>query len=397
MTSFFASLSQLNRNVWLLMCAQALIGSIGPVIVFVGGFIGIKLAPSDKLATLPIAFMIVGIAMFMLPVIKILAKFGRKRGFQMAICWGIANSLFSAYAILIQNFWLFCFTIFLYGGLIAAAQQFRFAAMEAVDEQHASLAISVLLIAGLFAAFIGPEIAYAGKDWLATEYMGSFLGMTALFCLSLVFIQFFSAAPITPTTKSNSGRELIEIIKQPVFVVAILSGTVGFSVMSFIMTATPISMHVHHHFDLADTKWVIQSHIVAMYLPSFFTGLLIQKFGHKIVLYLGLFAFFVCLMIGFAGQQYVHYWLALVLLGIGWNFLFVTATALLPMSYRSDEKYKAQGFNDMVMFSCQAVASLSAGLIIQMFGWTTMLLMCIPLLAITLIVINWWQRSLETT
>ncbi|MBU2882626.1 MFS transporter [Psychrosphaera sp. B3R10] len=377
------------------MCAQSLIGSIGPVVVFVGGFIGIKLAPDEKFATLPIAFMIVGTALFMLPVVKILASVGRKRGFQLAILWGIANTLFSAYAIYIQSFWLFCLSVLLYGGLIASAQQFRFAAMESVDEQYGGLAVSVLLIAGLFAAFLGPEIAFVGKDWFSTEYVGSFIGLTVLFSLSLIFIQFFNAPAAVKTVGRYQGRALTEIIKQPIFVVAILSGTVGFSVMSFIMTATPISMHVHHHFDLAETKWVIQSHIIAMYLPSFFTGILIRKFGHKNVLFAGLLAFLVCLTIGFIGQQYVHYWLALVQLGIGWNFLFVTATALLPMSYKPEEKFKIQGFNDLIMFSCQAIASLSAGWIIQQFGWTTMLSLCLPLLLITLFVIIWWQRSLK--
>lgn len=375
------------------MCAQALIGAIGPVIVFVGGFIGIQLAPDPKWATLPIAFMVVGTALFMLPVVNLLSKLGRKRGFQLAILWGIANSLFSAYAISEQNFWLFSFSVLLYGGLIAAAQQFRFAAMESVAPEHASLAVSVLLIAGLIAAFLGPEIAFVGKDWFNTEYIGSFIGVTVLFCCALIFIQFFEAPAIEHTSSSNAGRSMTEIIKQPVFIVAILSGTVGFSVMSFIMTATPISMHVHHHFDLAETKWVIQSHIVAMYLPSFFTGMLIQKFGHRNVLFAGIVAFAICLGIGFAGQAYVHYWLALVLLGIGWNFLFVTATALLPQCYEGKEKFRVQGFNDLVMFSCQALASLSAGWIISQFGWTTMLTFCIPLLIITLIAIVWWQSQ----
>lgn len=379
------------------MCAQALIGAIGPVIVFVGGFVGIKIAPDPKLATLPIAFMVVGTALFMLPVVRILAKIGRKRGFQFAILWGIANCFFSAYAIFEQNFWLFCLSVLFYGGLIAAAQQFRFAAMESVAPQYGSLAVSALLIAGLIAAFLGPEMAFVGKDWFQTEYIGSFIGVSVLFALSLLFIQFFEAPPVVQQDTNTSGRALSEIIKQPVFIVAILSGTVGFSVMSFIMTATPISMHVHHSFDLADTKWVIQSHIIAMYLPSFFTGLLIQKFGHRTILLFGLAAFSVCLVIGFIGQAYLHYWLALVLLGIGWNFLFVTATALLPLSYQGQEKFKVQGFNDMVMFSCQALASLSAGWIITQFGWTTMLTFCVPLIILTLFVVLWWQRQTVIT
>ena len=375
------------------MFAQALIGAIGPVIVFVGGFVGLKLAPSEVLATLPVACMIVGIALFMLPTVKLLQQVGRKKGFIMAVCWGIANSFFTAYSIYLENFWLFCTCILLYGFLIAAVQQFRFAAMESVDESKASQAVSVLLLAGLLAAFLGPEVAFWGRGWFETEYMGSFVGVSALLALSLLFISFYQPTTFTTPDPQQTGRPLTIIAKQPVFIAAIVSASVGFSVMSFIMTATPISMHVHHGFDLEDTKWVIQSHIIAMYLPSFFTGKLIARFGQHKVLYAGLMAFMLCIFIGFAGRHYVHYWGALVLLGIGWNFMFVTATTLLPASYQAEERFKVQGFNDMIMFSCQAIASLSAGWVIKALGWNTMLAMCIPLLLLTALVVVHWRRA----
>ena len=162
------------------------------------------------------------------------------------------------------------------------------------------------------------------------------------------------------------------------------------------MTATPISMHVHSHFDMAQTKWVIQSHIIAMYLPSFFTGLLIARYGHAKILSSGILVLFICLMIGFLGQEYVHYWFSLVLLGVGWNFMFVAATALLPSSYEPSERLKIQGLNDLVMFSCQAIASLSAGWIIKSFGWNIMLSMCIPLLLLASWTIYVWRQNVKT-
>ena len=374
------------------MCAQALIGAIGPVIVFVGGFVGLKLAPNDVLATLPVACMIVGIALFMLPVITLLKKIGRKKGFFLAISWGIGNSLLTAYSIYIANFWLFCLSILLYGFMIAAVQQFRFAAMESVAPDRASQAVSILLLSGLIAAFLGPEVAFWGRNWFATEYVGSFIGVAILLTLSLGFIYGYRPTQAKEVDESVRGRPLSTIVKQPIFILAITSATVGFSVMSFIMTATPISMHVHSGFDLADTKWVIQSHIIAMYLPSFFTGKLIAKFGSTRILYTGLVAFLLCILIGFAGRHYMHYWGALVLLGIGWNFMFVTATTLLPQSYNTDERFKVQGLNDMVMFSGQAIASLSAGWVIKSFGWNAMLAMCVPLLLITLLMVFNWRR-----
>jgi MFS family permease len=389
----FNTKSNIHPNVWLLMFAQALIGSIGPVIVFVGGFIGLKLAPTKVLATLPIALMVVGIAIFMLPVIKALSIVGRKKGFIIAIVSGSINCLFAAYTIEAGNFWLFCLSILLFGIMIAAVQQFRFAAMESVPDELAGKAVSILLVAGLIAAFIGPEVAFVGKDWFETEFVGSFIGVSVLLMLSVIFIAFYKPLSKPKDEIQAPKRELKEIIKQPVFLASIISATVGFSVMSFIMTATPISMHVHSGFDMQDTKWVIQSHIIAMYLPSFFTGRLIQRFGQANILYSGMVALFACIIIGFAGHQYVHYWGALVLLGIGWNFMFITATSLLPRSYTPSEKFKIQGLNDLVMFTCQAVASLSAGWVINTLGWNAMLVICIPLLLVAAVVVTNWRAS----
>lgn len=375
------------------MFAQALIGSIGPIIVFAGGFIGLKLAPSEALATLPVACMIVGITLFMLPAINTLKRLGRKKGFIFAILLGVMNALFTSFAISQQSFWMFCLSVGLFGFTIATVQQFRFAAMESVDDDKGSSAVSVLLLAGLISAFVGPEIAYQGKDWLSNEFAGSFIGVAVLLLLSIIFVLFYQQIDKHHSEVQETTRTLKEIIKQPVFKASIISATVGFSVMSFIMTATPISMHSHHGFDMADTKWVIQSHIIAMYLPSFFTGALIKRFGQATILYTGIAALLTCIIVGFAGQHYVHYWGALVLLGIGWNFMFITATALLPLSYSSSEKYKVQGFNDLVMFTCQAIASLSAGLVITSFGWKAMLSMCLPLLALSGLFIWFWQKN----
>lgn len=375
------------------MLAQALIGSIGPVIVFVGGFIGLKLAPTKVLATLPIALMVVGIAIFMLPVIKGISIVGRKNGFIIAIISGSINCLFAAYAIEIGSFWMFCLSILLFGIMIAAVQQFRFAAMESVPDELASKAVSILLVAGLIAAFIGPEVAFVGKDWFETEFVGSFIGVSVLLMLSIIFVAFYKPIIKTQDEVHTPKRELKVIIKQPVFLASIISATVGFSVMSFIMTATPISMHVYSGFDIQDTKWVIQSHIIAMYLPSFFTGRLIQRFGPVNILISGIFALLICIVIGFSGHQYVHYWGALVLLGIGWNFMFITATSLLPRSYTASEKFKIQGLNDLVMFTCQAVASLSAGWVINTFGWNAMLIICIPLLVVAIMVVIHWRNT----
>lgn len=394
MNSISTNHPSIHPNVWLLTLAQALIGSIGPVIVFVGGFIGLKIAPSPIMATLPVACMVIGIALFMLPAVNNLNLLGRKKGFIVAISLGVINCLFTAYTLYLQHFWLFCLAVIMFGFTIATVQQFRFAAMESVDDKLAGKAVSILLLAGLISAFVGPEIAYLGKDWFSTEFVGSFLGMAILLAISLFFVIFYQQIDKHHIEHNEPTRDIKTIMQQPVFKASIISATVGFSVMSFIMTATPISMHVFSGFDMAETKWVIQSHIIAMYLPSFFTGKLIQKFGQAKILYTGILAFALCAVIGFAGQAYVHYWGALVLLGIGWNFMFITATAILPESYTPSEKYKVQGLNDFIMFSCQALASLSAGWVLNLFGWNTLLCITLPLLLLAIVYISSWQRTI---
>lgn len=382
----------LHRNVYLLLAAQALIGSTGPLVVFIGGFIGIQLAPSATLATLPISCMIAGIAVFTYPVIRLMSHLGRKRGFVFTTVFGVLNCLFAAFAIEQHSFWLLCTAIFLFGVPLAANQQCRFAAMESVRPEQAGTAVSVLLLAGLVAAFIGPEIGALGHQLLTSPFSASFLLLAVAMLTALAFI-----AGLVPTDAQFSSaqqppRAIGDILRQPLFWVALSAAACGFAVMSFIMTATPISMHVHHHYDMQQTKVVIQSHIVAMYLPSLFGAWLIQRIGAIKMLVIGIIAMFICLLIGLAGQQYVHYWLALVLLGVGWNFMFVSGTTLLPRCYQPEEKYRVQGINDLSVFASQAVASLSAGLVLTYTGWHGILGIAAVMLVLPVTALIIWQR-----
>lgn len=387
----------LHPNIWLLTLAQAFIGATGPMLVFVGGFIGIELAPEPTWATLPVACMIIGVAFFTLPVVKLFSRIGRRLGFLITVAAGIANCFFIVYALNLENFWLFCAAIMLQGVSLAAVQQFRFAAMESVDSQYAGQAVSILLFAGLGAAILGPEMGLYGKDLLETPFAGSFLLLSL--SLGAAFLVLLAFKPVTKPLQAVSGniRPLSEIARQPIFLASMLSAAVAFAVMSLIMTATPVSMHVDHHFSMADTKWVIQSHIIAMYLPSLATAFLIRWLGEVKLLLLGLAALAICLVIGFIEQSYLHYWSALVLLGLGWNFAFVAATSLLPKSYHEAEKFKVQGLNDMTIFSCQAIASLSAGVLIAQVGWHGLMLLNVPLLMISLAAILYWRFQRKST
>ncbi|MEP3390429.1 MAG: MFS transporter [Reichenbachiella sp.] len=377
----------LPKNVWVLTLGLALMMSASSLVVFVGGLVGTTLAPSPNLATLPVAAIIIGTALATVPVALLMRKWGRKKAFLTIITFSIFISLLAAYSIHVQSFYLFCLSLALIGISVASLNQFRFAAMESVQPERIPNAASTVLLGGIAAAFIGPEIAVNGKGLLEQPFTGSFILLAVLFILGFVIISFFQN--VKPTKEENivPGRPLGEIIKQPVFWTAVLCAMMGYAVMSFIMTATPVSMHVMDGHSLEDTKWVIQSHIVAMFLPSLITAWIIKKIGIKAMMLTGISAFVVCIGIAYSGHHVGNYWGSLVLLGIGWNFLFIGGTTLLPQAYNDNERFKVQALNEFMIFGTQATAALSAGFVVHALGWESMLLTTIPLLVIPLITI----------
>lgn len=385
-------MATLPRNVWLLTIAQSLMMAVSSMVVFAGGLIGTKLAPLHKLSTLPIACMVIGTASAVVPVTFLMKRLGRKRSFILILIYSIIISLLAAYTIYLQAFYWFCATTFLFGVTNACVMQFRFAAMESVKPELIPNAASSVLLGGIAAAFIGPEAAVFGKDLLPTEFMGSFLLLALLFATALLVLLGFKNPKIELVEFENTPRTIKVISKQPIFWVAILSAAVGYMIMSFIMTATPVSMHVMDGHSLSQTKWVIQSHIIAMYLPSIFTAWIVKKLGITKMMIYGLIAYLICLAIAYSGQQLGNYWVSLILLGIGWNFLFIGGTTLLPQVYLPNERFKVQAFNEFIVFGTQAVASLSAGWIVYAVGWKAMLLFTLPIIFIQLIVILRWSR-----
>jgi len=380
-------------NVWLLMVVGAIAMTAAPMVVFCGGLIGAAIAPSASLATLPVAIMVVGTATAVIPVTLLMQRVGRKPAFILGGLMSIGGALLSAFSVAQASFWGFCGGIFILGAGLAFVQQFRFAAMESVAPDDMASAAARVLLGGLVAAYVGPEITLESKDLLATPYVGGFVILAGLYLLSTLLLLLYKPTVMAVTQHTGTGRALSTIAIQPVFLVAVLSAAVGYATMSFVMTATPMSMHVDVGHSLADTKWVIQSHIMAMFIPSFFSGWLISRYGADKIMLSGLVAFVLCVVIAFYDQSLMNYWFALVLLGIGWNFLFVGGTSLLPQSYREEEKYKVQGFNEFFVFGIQAVASLSSGWVLYTFGWEALLISCLPLLLFVLAAIIWWRKT----
>lgn len=370
----------------MLFFAQCFGQTAAPILVLLGGIIGTRIAPSPDLATLPLAFMIMGIASATIPASMLMANFGRKAGFVGGTCWAILASLLAAWSVQQSSFYLFCFASFLIGNYAAFLQQFRFAVAESVPVDEVPKSLSILMLAGIVAAILGPEVGrrFSVVEGLP-EYVGSFLGLAALLTTSmLVLVVFYRNTTVVANKVEGEERPLPEILRQPALILAISSAVVGYTIMSLIMTATPVSMHEMDHHSLDDTTWVVQSHILAMYIPSLFSGFLIARFGVMRIIQVGFVLMMACVVVGWGNPELMHYFGSMVLLGIGWNFLFLGGTTLLTQSYRVSERFKVQALNDFMVFGWQAVGSLGAGVLLALLGWNGVMAFSIPWLVLLL-------------
>ena len=376
----------MNKNLWLLILSQIFAFTVAPVTVFLSGIIGSQFSPIKSLATLPMALSIVGIAIFAFFAAKIMSIIGRRAGFILASIGSSFASLIAVFSIIIESFILFNVGCFLIGAGAAFSHQYRFAAVETVDKEMAPKAISIILLAGIGSAFIGPNLANISKEIIPQNlYAGSYIALAALTLTSTIFLFFYKDNHQKNKVIKKSSRSYFELISQPKFLQALIASAFAYAVMSFLMTATPISMYVMEKISLTKTGFVIQLHIAAMFLPSLITGNLIKKFGHSKIMYAGVILFLVTILISLFEQSFFNYLVALIFLGLGWNFLFISGTSLLVLSYREEEKFRAQGFNDFIVYTVQAIASLSAGVFISLTSWKTMNLVCVIFLIIIVI------------
>ena len=376
----------MNKNLWLLAFSQIFGFTAATVTIFLSGIVGSQLSPIKSLSTLPIALSVVGTAVFTIFASKIMSKIGRKLGFILASIGCSLFSLLAAYAISNQDFILFCFSSFLIGTSLAFTHQYRFAAAESVDKDKIPKAISIIMFAGILSAFIGPNVANYTKNLISGYlYVGSFLSLSVLTFIPTILLIFYSSKSRINLNVKYFGRSYFQLISQPRFLQAIVSAAFAYAIMAFLMTATPISMYIMEKINLDKTGIVIQFHIVAMFLPSLLTGRLIKKYGHSNIMYFGVILFGTTIIMSLFEQTFTNYLFALIFLGLGWNFLFISGTSLLVISYKEEEKFKAQGLNDILVFSTQALASLSAGFLLSLTSWKTMNLICIPFLILILI------------
>jgi len=382
-----------RKNAILLSICQAVNGAAAPLSIALGGVVGSYLLGADKsLATAPVTGFTVGVALASIPAAMLMRKIGRRRGFMSGAVLGIIAMLVAVEAIRLQSFWLFVFALMMAGFSNSFAQQYRFAAADRGTKDFKAKAISWVLVGGIAAAIIGPQVILNFRDFLApVPFAGAFLWGTGLFAISLVAMQFLEPGHPPKSAEELADkpqRPLLEIMAQPRFVIAVLCGTATYALMSYVMTAAPLAM-IACGFDVDDATWGIQWHVLAMFAPSFFTGHLIARYGKERIMAIGLFILVACALVALNGISLAHFYLALILLGVGWNFGFIGATAMITDTYEPHEKNKAQGANDFVLFGTVALASLMSGFSLNHMGWDFINWIVFPVVAICLIGL-WW-------
>lgn len=382
----------IRRNVFILATCQMLFGSSRTLLIATAPLIAWGIG-YKALATLPAALVIVGTAVATMPASLLMRVTGRRLGFMIGACIGAIAGVIAAVAIFRADFWLLCLATFLYGIFAAFGQYFRFAAADTAPQEFKSKAISLVLTGGVVAAFVGPYLAKTGQNLVPTdEFVGSYLFLIGLTVLIAVVVIFLDIPNLTPSERTAAQRPLTRIMLQPVFIAATLAATMGQGVMNLLMTAIPIAM-VEADFQFADTAFVISWHSLGMFGPGFVTGSLIKRFGEVRIILTGVVLQILCIGVALSGEGVREFWLAMLLLGVGWNFAFTGGTSLLTTAHNPAERAKTQGAMSFINYGFVALVSLSSGALVHYFGWEWVNLSSIPLLAVAAVATVWFALA----
>jgi MFS family permease len=376
----------INRNLSVLMLCQLISATGAVVMVTLGGIIGAELTSNPAWATLPVSLWVLTTAASTVPAALLMRRIGRPFGISLGALSATLALLIAVWALRNLSFAGYLIATGLFGINMAFAQQYRFAAVESTTPEYAGRVVSMVLIGSIGGALIGPTILQmtAGTNGVV-PYERTMLTLAAIyFACAIIALLLRRVKDDADATENLPARQLREIAQQPLFVVAVLGGAVGFGVMVFVMTATPLSMHTIDGYSLEQTAAVVRAHVLGMYLPSLISGYLIDRLGVMRMMSAGAVTLLIALGIGMSGHALGHYWSALILLGVGWNFLFVGSTTLLTYSYRPNERFRAQAVNEFIVFGMTAAGSLLAGTIMYVFGWFTTVTAPIPLLVLIL-------------
>ncbi len=384
----------LNKN-FIIICLSSTIAAFPPMaVVLLGGIITSQIMLKDSLATLPMTLMIIGIAISAPIASRFMSIWGRQKGFLFSSVLSCFALILCSIAIYLQNFFIFAIGNFLIGSSQAFIHQYRFAASESVKKEFIPRSISIILLLGIISALLSSNFAEYFKDFFPNNlFLGSyiFLSFTAIIPFFILF--FYEDIRNTNEHSKLKIETIFKLLKNIKIIQSIVSAGLGYFTMAIIMTATPLHMHLVNKFTLFETSIVIQLHVIGMFLPSLFSGDLIKKFGNTNIIYAGVVILFLSILTNTFFDFYYSYMLGLILLGVGWNFLFVSGSSLLVVSYEEKDKFTAQGLNDFIVFSTQGIGSLSAGFLLYFSNWTVINLLCVPLLIIVLIVSFFASRN----
>ena len=376
-----------NKN-FIVICLSSTIAAFPPmIVVLLGGIITSKIMLKNSLATLPMTLMIIGIALSAPIASKLMSIWGRKKGF-------IFSSFLSTFALLLcslsiynQDFIIFALGNFLIGSSQAFSNQYRFAASESVSNEYIPRSISIILLLGIISALLSTNLSEYFKDYFPDYlFLGSYIFLSITAVIPIFILLFYEDNVNTKNKSKFQFKTIVSLIKNIKILQAIISAGFGYFIMAIIMTATPLHMHLVNNFTLFQTSIVIQFHVIGMFLPSLFSGDLVKKFGNTNVIYSGVIILFMSIIINTSFDFYYSYLVGLILLGIGWNFLFVSGSSLLVVSYEEKDKFTAQGLNDFIVFSTQGIGALSAGFLLYYSNWKILNILCIPLLIIVIFV-----------
>jgi MFS family permease len=384
-------LPQAKRAAILLAVASAIGGSAGPIAIGTGGLVGASLLPPGQiaLATVPVSAFVLGPALASIPAAMTMRRIGRRNGFIIGAGIGAIGAAITTAGIVMGAFWVFCLGMVFLGAASAFAQQYRFAAADASEPAFRPRAISWVLAGGVVTGVIGPQLAIHAQPLIpGAPLAGPFLTLVGLLVVTGFVLARLDVPPPPPIVKGQAGRPLLGILMQPKFLVALLAAISSYALMSLVMTATPLAMLEHHH-SHADAQTGIQWHVIAMFGPSFFTGSLIARFGKPGVAAAGLLLIAASATVALLGTSLWHFWIALVLLGVGWNFGFIASTAMVAELYRPEEAFRVQAMNEFILFSFVAAASFSSGGILVASGWTLVNVLVYPIVGVSVLLILW--------
>lgn len=386
----------MRRNVFILAMCQALAMSGTSMLIAVSALAGQVLAPDKAWVTLPLAAQFLMTMVTTIPASLFMARVGRRIGFTFGQFTGMLGGAISAYAIYDGSFWLFVCGGGILGIHNAFWQYYRFAAADVADEEYRPKAISYVMAGGLVAAFLGPQLAKWTADLSAAAFAASYATILVLSFITVVLLQFIRIPKPTVSALKGVGRPIFEIMRTPVFIVAAMSSTIGYGVMNMLMTSTPLAM-VFCGFQFNDTATVIQWHIVGMFLPSFFTGHIIKRFGVINVIAAGAVLQCVAVAIALSGIDFANFWFGLVILGLGWNFMFIGGTTLLTGAYTPEERAKTQAAHDFMVFGLVAITAFSSGLLHETLGWVAVNLIAVVPISLVFIAVVWYRMHLRAS